>query len=81
MRAVQSNHMIAAVAASIPIGIVGAWIWTMHDLEQQQRDDLERKVRIVVQAKLEAGEDNMTAGDVLRDLAAIEKARQSKGKM
>ena len=49
-------------------------------MQNQQMEDFQRRVRLVVQARLEQGEtaEPLTADSVLRDLAAIERAKREK---
>jgi hypothetical protein len=73
----QNKYLVAAALASIPFGLSGSWLWSMHAMQKQQMEDFKRRVRVVVQSRLERGDsvEQLTAESVLRDLAAIERAR------
>lgn len=71
----RRSWMVGAALASIPLGLSGAWLYSANTLHKKGRAEFERKVRLVVQAKLEDGERDLTVADVLRDLEAVERER------
>lgn len=45
----RNQLLIAAALASIPFGLSGAWLWSMHAMQTKQLEDFQRRVRLVVQ--------------------------------
>ena len=72
----QRRWIVGAALASIPLGVSGAWMLTANAMHEEGRADFERKVRLVVQAKLESGQRDMTVAEVLRDLELVERERR-----
>jgi len=72
----QRRWIVGAALATIPLGVSGAWLLTANAMHEEGRADFERKVRMIVQAKLENGQRDMTVAEVLRDFETVERERR-----
>jgi hypothetical protein len=72
----QRRWIVGAALSTIPLGFSAAWLMTANAMHEGDRADFERRVRMVVQAKLEDGQRDLTVAEVLRDLEVVERERR-----
>lgn len=49
----MSRRALAAGLMSIPLGLMGGWLWSVYELGEREKREYERKVRLATQQRLE----------------------------
>ena len=70
----SNRRMVAAALMSIPVGLMGGWLYSVYELSEREKREFERQCRMVVQERLRQ-DLPVDVDTIIKDVREMQKMR------